>query len=681
MKQWYTVTELVDLAPQGLPACSSRISRLARNQEWRRKLDDDGNRMARKRAGRGGGYEYHWRLFPATTQQDLFAQAQLSKPLAGEKHPAMKPLSSPPSCREVMNARLALLAELDKRALQHNMSRRQVMDWLLRELQEDMIDDGLKKLIVKGNARRKKASLTRSTLYTWYKARDKGGESLAPSVAEKPYEPVWLSLFLKHWQRPQKPSIQAAYEALLLELSANQTKPSYEQVRRAVHRMHNVERYKGREGARTLRARQAFVVRDTSDLLPTSVYIADGHTFDAEVTHPLTGKAFRPEITSVLDVATRKLVGFSVGLSESAHTVMDALTHAIADYGIPAVFYTDHGKGYKNHTLDDPLAGLLGRLSITKMESLPYNSQARGVVERFHRTVWVRAARDLPTFMGLYADKEARHNVYKLTRKDIKKFGHSPVLIGWKEFMEGCKRIGKAYNARAHKGLPKIRDAQTGKLRHRSPDEHWVCHEGQGFAPVVVEGGLNDIALKPHMKRKTRRGMVDWMGNRYFARALEAYHEEDVMVAYDIHDASKVWVCELVRTPQEITTGRFICEAIFEGNTQRYIPHSAEQQAIERREQGQLRRLEHKKQAIAKSPAGDFLTSISPSNLPQEPHDDMLEDDVALARYALEGYALSHGQREILLECLREANARMLFEMEGLDIAALTVLVKKEAVA
>jgi putative transposase len=60
-----------------------------------------------------------------------------------------------------------------------------------------------------------------------------------------------------------------------------------------------------------------FVRRDISQLQPNDVWTADGHTFDAEVQHPMHGRPFRPEITAIIDVATRRIIGWSVGLAES----------------------------------------------------------------------------------------------------------------------------------------------------------------------------------------------------------------------------------------------------------------------------------------------------------------------------------------------------------------------------
>ncbi|WP_081333577.1 hypothetical protein [Burkholderia territorii] len=53
----------------------------------------------------------------------------------------------------------------------------------------------------------------------------------------------------------------------------------------------------------------------------------DTRTFDAEIQQPMHGRPFRPEMTAIVDIATRRAVDFSIGLAESAIAVIDALRH------------------------------------------------------------------------------------------------------------------------------------------------------------------------------------------------------------------------------------------------------------------------------------------------------------------------------------------------------------------
>ncbi len=190
--------------------------------------------------------------------------------------------------------------------------------------------------------------VARTTIYDWFAAFDSAGiTALAPALT-KDEEPISeeFKTFLSFYARPGKP---AATEALAEYKEKNPaTTLTIEQVRYTLrHKLNDIEKNVGREGLLTLRARMAYISRSTENLFPTTIYTADGKTFDAEVEHPFTKKAFKPEITSVLDVATRRCVGFAIAFKENVVAVTEALRNSCTSSGIPAIFYTDRGPATK----------------------------------------------------------------------------------------------------------------------------------------------------------------------------------------------------------------------------------------------------------------------------------------------------------------------------------------------
>ncbi|MBB4268249.1 DDE-type integrase/transposase/recombinase [Roseospira visakhapatnamensis] len=181
--------------------------------------------------------------------------------------------------------------------------------------------------------------------------------------------------------------------------------PSYDQARRFVASLGAVGKSRGRVGPRELKALRSFTARDVEGLVPGDVYTSDGHRHDQEVAHPLTGQPKRPEIISVLDVRTRLWVGWSAWLDEAEWLVAAALRTAIVGYGVPSNWYVDNGCGFKNRAMNDPVTGLMARLGITYRNSLPYNSQARGIVERFHQTGLIAPARQSMAYVGTDMDR------------------------------------------------------------------------------------------------------------------------------------------------------------------------------------------------------------------------------------------------------------------------------------
>lgn len=410
------------------------------------------------------------------------------------------------------------------------------------------------------------------TLKRWLKARD-----LAPRQPQKNLTvPPWAPAFLAEYQKPQKPSVAEAHREF--EKTWSGEAPSLHQVRRWLDKVGRVTREMGRRGPRELKALKPFIRRGFEQLLPNDVWSADGHCFDAEVQHPLTGKAFRPEITGIVDIATRRCVGFSVDLAESGMAVLYALEHGVEQCGIPAIFYVDNGSGYKNAMMLDETVGLMGRLGISMENSLPYNSQARGVIERLHKTLWVAAAKKLPSYIGASMDREARQKQFKLSRAALKGEVVRLPLMPFGEFIAFCKCEIAEYNARAHRSLG-----------NKSPDQVWA--EKIGAVEIHPLSAEDRAAMfRPRIERTVARGEIRLFNNVYFAGALTEFHGEVLPVAYDIHDPSQVWVYA--------TDGRFICTAEWNVNKRDYFPTSVVEQAREQRADGRLKRLDAKRAEI-----------------------------------------------------------------------------------
>lgn len=365
--------------------------------------------------------------------------------------------------------------------------------------------------------------------------------------------------------------------------------PSVHACRRLLAKMSQPEREAGRATGNALLKLRPYQRRDTSELWPTDVYTADGTTFDAEVLHPDHGQPFKPEITAILDVATRCCVGISVALSESALTVLDALRMACCYGGVPALFYSDGGPGYVNRLLLDDRTGMMTRLGITPTNAIPGRPQGKGLMERAVKTLWVRAAQGLTSYTGALMDGDAAHRNFKLSRAALKT-GKRAVLPSWEEFKRHILARVEEYNTTPHRGLPRYRDAQ-GRLRHYSPEEYWRTFTARGFTPVRVPQGMEAELFMPGARRVTRNGWLQFYSGRYYAPELAEFHGEAVEVRYDIWDAGRVWCWTL--------DGRPICEATLEGNSRPYFEQSRVEAAREKRARAQVKRLDAKLQRVA----------------------------------------------------------------------------------
>ena len=385
--------------------------------------------------------------------------------------------------------------------------------------------------------------------------------------------PAWAKSFLTYWQLPSKPSVSHAYEQFARDWAdSTSTLPSIHQVRRFIGKLGAVSRETGRIGPREMKNIKPFVRRDIAQLQPNDVWTADGHTFDAEVQHPMHGRPFRPEITAIIDIATRRIIGWSVGLAESGLAVLDAITHAVTREGVMAIFYVDNGSGYKNDMLRNESTGVMGRLGADMRFARPYNSQAKGAVERLHQSVFVRAARELQSYIGADMDREAKLSQFKLTRKAIKNGGQSQ-LISWPHFIDFINQRIADYNARPHRSLNGI-----------SPDMKLAEFVALGWEPTRLRPGEEAYLFRPQVERSISRCEIALFGNRYFSRELEEFHGERLRIGYDVNDASRVWVYA--------DDGRLICTAEWNANVRSFFPVSVIEQARDRRAAGRVNRLQ-----------------------------------------------------------------------------------------
>ena len=439
---------------------------------------------------------------------------------------------------------------------------------------------------------------------------------------------------------------QAAYNRFARDWQAQQPLaklPSIHQVRRFLSdKLGNVCREEGRLGKRELKTLQGYTEREFLHLDPAEIYSADGHTFDAEVLHPDSGKPFRPEITTVVDIATRKIVGWSIDLAESQLAVLDAVSNACTLCGIPAVLYADNGKGYKNAMMGDAATGLMGRIGTTLVHSAPYSSQARGVIERLHHTVWVEGAKMLQSYIGKDMDAEAGGRVHKasraLAKQNISLKGvpalanivslSANMLSDWQEFRRFCQDRVNEYNNRPHRSLPKVLDT-SGKKRHMTPNELWALKLAQGAKVERVDDAERHYLFLPRKLCTVQRERVRLHGSYYAHRDLARYHGERLHVAYRTDNGEHVWLFD--------DKGRYICRADWQAHNADYFPKSMLDKAKEKRIDTQLKRLVDK-QAIAEAarpaPVLEHASSVDLGGLRLDGAQLKAQAEVAMAAMA-----------------------------------------------
>jgi putative transposase len=203
-------------------------------------------------------------------------------------------------------------------------------------------------------------------------------------------------------------------------------------------------------------------------------------------------------------------------------------------------------------------------------------------------------------------DRVVRKKIYMKLERDLKKVQKagqlgevektSELLLSWREFLEFLEHWVIDYNNTPHSALPKITapptDNPEGKpvRRHMTPFEAWAQAVADGWQPTIYEGDMLVHLRMPHERITVRREKFTLHGNQYHAYELCQWHGEEMIAAYDIHDASKVWVLDLEERP--------ICVAKWEGNKVHARPVAQVEKAIMDRENRRGTNLERKLEMV-----------------------------------------------------------------------------------
>lgn len=608
---WFTASELA--GQPGMPTSEFRT---------RAKLDKLGV-PSRLRAGRvgGGGREFDAAALPAETRAALLLQvAQVGAPMLPQPGaPAAAPLPvqpvsaqseqrRPASRREAAcaDARAVLVRRLEELApLCGGITR--AAQQLAQQLAQGLAAPELLAAARAANLRTRDGGhpgvrVSERTLFRWHADHSRGGwDALLPApqaqgTALAVIAPDVAAVLQRYAStHGAARNLTHVAQAVNLELGHryDDWRSLYDRARRALPKLDAARLIRARHTGSDRAAMLPFKRRGTEGLRPLDVVLCDGHTFKARVRHPDHGQPFAPEVTAVIDVATRYVLGWSVSLSESTIAVGDAMRHAVGQWGVPALVYTDNGQGQKAKYFDCPATGLFARLGCKHHTGIPGNPQGRGLIERVWRETTIRAARTFATFQGSDVDEGTLRKVgQELAREQraVKRADASGEVVrlsakcpSWRQFIEAVDRAFREYNsAHRHRGLAKHDDGPFAGL-HWTPADAMTALRVEGDVPRLDAPALRNLFM-PAQLCTAQRGEVRFLNQHYFAPELVQVDGQRVRVHYDIHDPAAVWVWT--------TDGEYVCEAKWGANRVDYFAKPVVEMARERRVLAAIKRRE-----------------------------------------------------------------------------------------
>lgn len=606
---WLTPSELAGIP--GMPQCQKRT---------REKLQRLGV-PSRPRLGRegGGGLEYDCSALPAETRAAIAARTITQAGAAalavveptpvrsflppgmpapakpGELAPVPTPRRPPSQAdKAVADARVRLVTTVQELVPLHGIKRACAL--LAAQLITGEAGRELQAIARTANQRARGDAVSARTLERWLgQHRAQGWWGLLPvavdvaPVPERLEQDVAAVLGLYHSRNPlfRKLTMAAKEVTRMLGRDFDTWEALYARSRRALDKYGksadaNTALIKARHTGSERDVKLPFKRRDWDDLAPLDVWIMDGHTFKAKVRHPDHGAPFAPELTLAKDGATRRIMGWSVSLSENVFAVGDALRHAIGQHGIPAIVYTDNGAGETAKAMDCPVDGFMARLGIEHRTGIPGKPQGRGVIERSWQTHAINAARRFDSYQGSDVDGGTFRKVAAELAKEqraVRRAEETGQVVRlsakcptWAQFIEAVERMVAEYNStHRHRSLPKRADG-----KHMTPDEAWEAKFDPALQHRPTQVELRELFM-PAVLRTAKRGEVTFFNQHYSAPELMRRDVDgrEVSVRYDIHDPTWVRIYTV--------DGDFVCDAKWNGNRIDAQPKAVVHMAREKR--------------------------------------------------------------------------------------------------
>lgn len=515
---WFTAAELEDLGLPGLPGDKRSINRRAAAERWATRLGPDNRLLVRKRAGRGGGVEFHASLLPGEARIEL-ARRGIIRTRPAEAGAGQE---SAWAWFDQQSARVKAKAQA-KLAVLNTVQ-------LLREAGATVT------AAVAGAS--DQHGVGRSTIYTWLGAvegvprgdwlvaladRHKGGG------VEADIHPELWKAFRSDYLRPEAPTLTSVYRRVgRIARQMGVSMPHERTFRRRLDRELAPEvLILKRQGEEALRRATPANRRSVAELQAMEWINIDGHVFDVFARLP-GGKIVRPTMIAMQDVYSRKIVAFRIGTEESAVNTRLCFADLFSEWGIPGHVVMDNGRGFNSKWLtggsdfrfrfkarpEDPI-GLLPGLGVKTHATLPYRGQSKPI-ERAFRDMCSDIAKH-PEFHGAYTGNNPL----------AKPENYGNAAVDWDKFCRIVAEEIAEHNARPGR--------KTEVARGRSFDEAFA--ESYAVAPItkVVDPVVLRMALLAAESRKTNKtdGTIEIAGNRYYHPDLIAHRGELVTVRFD----------------------------------------------------------------------------------------------------------------------------------------------------
>lgn len=510
---WWSASEIAEAGLPDMPGTPRAVQIMAKREGWSAQQG-----KVRRRAGRGGGMEYHVSLFPirartALMQAPAAAQAPRPREEVWAEYEGLRD-----SAKTKAAERLAVLREIDDLegigltrteavravAVQAKVSEKTLWNWLA---------------LVEGVAREDRLA--------HLAPRPGGSKGRRVDVDDRFLDLVKGSYFTRSGA-----PLTAAHEwAVRIAQADGLPVAPIHQVRRIIEATvpKHVQIFL-RKGPHALARYFPHQTRDKTYMRVLECVQADYHKFDVFIQFPGREKPGRIQMIAISDVYSGKFLAYRLSETANGHTVQLTFADLVRNYGIPEHVLLDNGHEFVNKVMtgrvderfrfknkDDDVLGLFPLLGIEVHFATPGWGQAKPI-ERAFRDLCDRVAKH-PEFVGAYTGPHTQ----------AKPENYQSRAIPLEQFREVLDREIAAHNAR--------RGRQSEVANKRSFEE--VFNEGYARGPIrkATEEQQRLWLLRGEGVRAHRNnGEIKLYETRYWAEWMHQVAGETVTVRFDPDD-------------------------------------------------------------------------------------------------------------------------------------------------
>lgn len=520
-REWWTAEEIAVAALPDLPGTKRGVNQKADSDGWRAQPG-----MARRRSGRGGGWEYSWRLFPSRAQrkllQDVAGPVVPTRPERGDAWEWFEGLPQP--VKDKAQARLLIIQKvlaLEPAVGRHmavlNVARldgvgsRTVWNWMAM-VEGVRDDDRLPYLAPRHRA-------------------DTG----ARRTTAKDCDPEFFDHLKSDYLRLESPPFTDCYRRALRVAKAQSWKvlPERTMRRRLDAAVSTATQVLAREGVDAVKRLYPVQVRDKTCLHAMQAVNADFHKFDVFVRWPSAfgqnepPQVLRPQMVAFQDIYSGRILAWRVDVTPNSTAVLLCAGDMITEWGIPEHILLDNGREfaaksitggastrYRFKVKEDDIPGLFTQLGCTIHWATPYSGQSKPI-ERAFRDMCSSISKD-PRFAGAYTGNtiDAQPENYGSRAIDLEQF----LTVLAEGIEEHNTRVGRRSEVAFGRSFADVFDESYARNIPKRATE-----AQRRFWLLGAEG----------LRADRNTGAVWFQGNEFWAEWMQAHANKRVVIRFD----------------------------------------------------------------------------------------------------------------------------------------------------